>query len=115
MYCVHAGPPSAPRNPSVSDVTNTTMFLQWESPLDDGNRSDLFYTISHNICNISYNLNGTSYLLENLIPFVEYEIYITADNGVSSQDPSTVNRSTNVPVMTKEGGKYSLYVGINNN
>ena len=115
MYCVHAGPPSAPRNPSASDVTNTTVFLQWESPLDDGNRSDLFYTISHNICNISYNANGTSYLLENLIPFVDYEIYITADNGVSSQDPSTVNRSTNVPVMTKEGGKYSLYVGINNN
>ena len=47
----------------------------------------------------------TSFLLENLIPFVGYEIYVTADNGVSSQDPSIIKRSVTVPVMTMEGGK----------
>ena len=102
---VYTGPPSAPFNLSASDVTNTTVFLEWESPLDDGNRSDLFYTISHNISSDSYNTMNTTFLLENLIPFVAYEIYITADNGLSSQDPSIINRSITAPVMTKEGGK----------
>ena len=102
---MYTGPPSAPRNLSASSITNTTVFLEWESPLDDGNRSDLFYTISHNISNDSYNTMDTGFLLENLIPFVGYEIYVTADNGVSSQDPSIIKCSVTVPVMTMEGGK----------
>ena len=105
---MYTGPPSAPLNLSASDVTNTMVFLKWETPLDNGNRSDLSYTISYNISSDSYNTRDTSFLLENLIPFVAYEIYITADNGVSSQDPAIVNRTVTVPVTTIEGGKYGL-------
>ena len=105
---MYIGSPSAPRdlNTSRSGVTNTTVFLQWDNPLDDGNRSDLFYTISENISNSSYITNTTSFALENLIPFVYYEIQVTAENGVSSQDSSVENRSVTLSVMTLEGSMY---------
>ena len=105
---MYIGSPSAPRdlNTSRSGVTNTTVFLQWDNPLDDGNRSDLFYTISENISNSSYTTNTTNFVLENLIPFVYYEIQVTAENGVSSQDPSVENRSVTLSVMTLEGDMY---------
>ena len=105
-YSMYIGPPSAPCDLNTSDVTNTTVFLQWDNPLDDGNRSDLFYTISENISNSSYTTNTTSFALENLIPFVYYEIQVIAENGVSSQDPSVENRSVTLSVMTLEGGMY---------
>ena len=81
------------------------MSLQWDRPLYDGNRSDLFYTISENMSNSSYDTNTTSFVLENLIPFVYYEIRVTAENGVSSQDPSVEHRNVTISVMTLEGGK----------
>ena len=102
---MYTGPPSAPRNIRYSDVTNTTVFLQWEIPFDDGNRSDLFYTISENVSSMSYTTTYTRFLLENLIPFVYYEIYVTADNEVSSQDPAVTIRTVFVSVMTMEGSK----------
>ena len=79
------------------------MSLQWEDPLDNGNRSDLFYTISMNASNNSSTTNTTSIVLEDLIPFVHYEIRVTAENGVSLQDPSVENRSATISVMTMEG------------
>ena len=99
------GPPSAPHDLSASDLTDTTVFLQWSSSLDDGNRSDLFYTISENVSSISYITVNTSFLLENLIPFVYYEIRVTADNGVSSQDPTADERTVSVQIMTMEGSE----------
>ena len=101
-----SGPPSAPCNLNTSDITNTTVSLQWDDALDDGNCSDLFYTISGNISNISYDTNTTTFTLENLIPFVYYEIRVTAENGVSSQDPWVKNRSLTISVMTLEGSTY---------
>ena len=104
----YIGPPSVPLSLNTSDVTNTTVSLQWDDPLDDGNRSDLFYTISENISNTDYTTNITSFLLENLIPFVYYEIRVTAENEVSSQDPSVENRTVAMSVMTLEGSKQPL-------
>ena len=106
----YVGPPSAPRNLNHFDVTNTTVFLQWDYPLDNGNRLDLFYTISENISNVNYDATNTSFLLENLIPFVNYEIRVTADNGVSSQDPDIDKRTVSVQIMTKEGSTYVVVV-----
>ena len=102
---MYTGPPSAPRNLRTSDVTNTTVFLQWESPLDDGNRSGLFYSISENVSNISYTTTRNRFLLENMIPFVYYEIYVTANDEVSRQDPAVIIRTVFVSVMTMEGSK----------
>ena len=39
-----------------------------------------------------------------LLPFVSYEIRVTADNGVSSQDDNEEGRTLNISIMTLEGG-----------
>ena len=41
------GPPSAPLNLTVSNVTNTSVVLSWLPPEDDGGRniSEIYYTV----------------------------------------------------------------------
>ena len=102
---VHTGPPSAPHNLNVLNVTNTTVFLQWDSPLDNGNRLDLFYTISQNISSITYTTTNTTFLLEDLLPFTYYEVHVTAGNGVSSQDNAVNDRTISVQVVTSQISK----------
>jgi len=102
---LYSGPPSAPINLTISDVTNTTAFLEWGAALDAGNRTDLFYTISTNVTGTVYNTTDTSFELDTLIPFVMYEISVTADNGVSSQDEDgRASRTLSVLASTDEGG-----------
>ena len=115
-HIISIGPPSAPRNLIASNVTNTTVFLQWDAPLDDGNRFDLFYTITENVSNISYDTINTNFLLENLLPLTYYDIYVTADNGVSLQDPVIDYRTVSVQIMTSKciiSTKYAgSYMGV---
>ena len=104
-YCFTAGPPSAPQNIAVSNVTNTSVFIMWEAPEDDGNRTDLFYTISHNVTVDIFNTTSTNITLTGLIPFVSYELRVTADNGVSSQDDDNIDiRTVTISIMTEGGG-----------
>ena len=100
-----SGPPSAPHNLTISNVTNTTAVLEWEAALDDGDRSDLFYTISTNVSSANYITTDTNFTLDTLIPFVFYEISVTSGNGVSSQDiDGRDNRTLSVFANTDEGG-----------
>ncbi|XP_065890002.1 ephrin type-B receptor 3-like isoform X2 [Dysidea avara] len=102
MRCTR--PPSAPRNLTISNVTNTTAVLEWEAALDDGDRSDLIYTISTNVSSANYTTSDTNFTLDTLIPFVFYEISVTAGNGVSSQDiDGRDNRTLSVFANTDEG------------
>ena len=45
-------------------------------------------------------------MLTGLIPFVYYELRVTADNGVSSQDNNINVRTVTISIMTKGGGNY---------
>jgi len=85
-HSIIVGAPSAPENVSVSNITDTSLIIMWDTPLDDGGRSDTFYTITQNVTDIVYTTTGTSIMLTGLIPSVYYGLRITADNGVSSQD-----------------------------
>ena len=98
------GPPSAPQNIAVSDVTNTSVIIMWEAPQDIGDRTDLFYSISHNVTDDTFNTTSTNIMLTGLIPFVYYELHVTADNGVSSQDNNTNARTVTISIMTEGGG-----------
>ena len=80
----------------------------WEAPEDNGNRSDLFYSISHNVTDEVFNTTSTNMTLTGLIPFVYYELRVTADNGVSSQDNNVNARTVNISIMTEGGGDYIL-------
>ena len=76
----------------------------WQAPVDNGNRSDIFYTISQNVTSTTFNTTDTSITLTGLTPFVYYEIRVTADNGVSSQSNDVKNRSETFPILTLPGG-----------
>jgi len=77
----------------------------WDAPLDDGDRSDTFYTVIQNVTDMVYATNNTSIMLTDLIPSVYYGLRITTDNGVSSQDSNVEIRTVNIPtVMTLKGG-----------
>ena len=102
------GPPSAPQNIGASDVTNTSVIIMWEAPQDNGNRTDLFYSISHNVTDDVFNTTSTNMMLTGLIPFVYYELRVTADNGVSSQDNNTNARTVTISIMTEGGGNFCL-------
>lgn len=82
----------------------------WEASINNGGRSDLIYTISQNVTNDIVTTADTSITLTGLIPFVHYEIRVTADNGVSSQDGNREGRTLNIIIMTLEGGDYNLCV-----
>ena len=109
-----AGPPSAPQNIAVSDVTNTSVIIMWEAPRDNGSRTDLFYSISHNVTDDVFNTTSTNIMLTGLIPFVYYELRVTADNGVSSQDNNINARTVTISIMTEGGGNLYLseYVSV---
>ena len=105
IYLQYIGPPSAPRDLTALLVTNTTVSLLWSRAVYEGDDRDLFYIISNNVSNSSYVTNVTSFLLENLIPFVYYEIHVTADNGMPSQDSTIDDRTVSVQIMTMEGSE----------
>ena len=78
----------------------------WEAPQDNGDRTDLFYSISHNVTDDIFNTTSTNMMLTGLVPFVYYELRVTADNGVSSQDNNINPRTVTISIMTEEGGSY---------
>ena len=78
----------------------------WEASTDNGNRADLIYTITQNVTDDIVTTASTSITLMGLLPFVSYEIRVTADNGVSSQDGNEEGRTLNISIMTLEGGNY---------
>ena len=47
VHVTNLGPPSAPLNLTVSNVTNTSVVLSWLPPEDDGGRniSEIYYTV----------------------------------------------------------------------
>ena len=72
----------------------------------NGDRTDLFYSISHNVTDDVFNTTSTNMMLTGLVPFVYYELRVTADNGVSSQDNNINARTVTISVMTEEGGNF---------
>jgi len=77
----------------------------WEAPEDNGGRTDLFYTISHSVTGDIFNTTSTNITLTGLISFVSYELRVTADNGVSSQDDDNIDlRTVIISIMTERGG-----------
>ena len=80
------------------------MFIIWEASTDNGNRLDLIYTITQNVTDDIVTTANTNITLMGLIPFVSYEIRVTADNGVSSQDGNEEGRTLSISIMTLEGG-----------
>uniref|UniRef100_A0ABK0LLV7 receptor protein-tyrosine kinase n=1 Tax=Rattus norvegicus TaxID=10116 RepID=A0ABK0LLV7_RAT len=124
------GPPSAPRN-AISNVNETSVFLEWIPPADTGGRKDVSYYIACKKCNshagvceecgghVRYlpqqiGLKNTSVMMADLLAHTNYTFEIEAVNGVSDLSPGTrqyvsVNVTTNQaapsPVTNVKKGK----------
>ncbi|XP_054058286.1 ephrin type-A receptor 5 isoform X10 [Rissa tridactyla] len=114
MACTR--PPSAPRS-AISNVNETSVFLEWIPPADTGGRKDVSYYIACKKCNshsglceacgghVRYlpqqtGLKNTSVMMVDLLAHTNYTFEIEAVNGVSDQNPEarqfvSVNVTTN--------------------
>nr|DBA33631.1 TPA: hypothetical protein GDO54_001283 [Pyxicephalus adspersus] len=92
-------PPSAPRN-LIYSMKQTTLVLEWNSPLDTGGRGDLMYNVFCDRCFITFQqcepcgssigyvpqqigLVERTVTLVNLLPHMNYTIRVESVNGVS--------------------------------
>ncbi|KAK3583424.1 hypothetical protein CHS0354_040400 [Potamilus streckersoni] len=89
-------PPSAPRDLIIAEVTDMTVTLRWNSPVDTGGRTDITYRIECPDCGSNVmvspkqkGFNTTSATLSNLTPSTTYKIIIYAENGVSIYNQNT--------------------------
>ncbi len=112
LPCLNTEPPSAPQNLTVVNITNTSVFLTWEAPSSNGGRSDaeLEYQLSYQRTDGSESepqiygrVSGTEGEITGLAPFTEYTVFVSAENGVSSQATNASGRTASVTIMTEEG------------
>lgn len=121
------GPPSAPRS-AISNVNETSVFLEWIPPADTGGRKDVSYYIACKKCNshsglceacgshVRYlpqqsGLKNTSVMMVDLLAHTNYTFEIEAVNGVSSQSPAA-RQFVSVNVTTNQAGKCNCTDGI---
>lgn len=120
------GPPSAPRS-AISNVNETSVFLEWIPPADTGGRKDVSYYIACKKCNshsglceacgghVRYlpqqtGLKNTSVMMVDLLAHTNYTFEIEAVNGVSDQNRGT-RQFVSVNVTTNQAGKWIFNLG----
>ncbi|XP_075059777.1 ephrin type-A receptor 5 isoform X3 [Mixophyes fleayi] len=123
-------PPSAPRN-AISNINETSVFLEWMFPSDTGGRKDVCYNIVCKKCNsisgmceecgihVRYipqqtGLRNTSVMVIDLQAHTNYTFEIEAENGVSELSPGsrqcvslnvTTNQAAPSPITHVKKGK----------
>uniref|UniRef100_A0A6I8Q5Y1 receptor protein-tyrosine kinase n=1 Tax=Xenopus tropicalis TaxID=8364 RepID=A0A6I8Q5Y1_XENTR len=127
MSCTR--PPSAPRN-AISNINETSVFLEWMFPSDTGGRKDVFYNIVCKKCNslsspceecgmhVRYipqqtGLKNTSVMVIDLQAHTNYTFEIEAENGVSELSPGFrqyvfVNVTTNQAAFAATGDQSQI-------
>ncbi|XP_077158644.1 ephrin type-A receptor 5 isoform X4 [Paroedura picta] len=128
MACTR--PPSAPRS-AISNVNETSVFLEWIPPADTGGRKDVSYYIACKKCSwhsgqceacgghVRYlpqqsGLRNTSVMMADLLAHTNYTFEIEALNGVSGQSAAarqfvsvnvTTNQAAPSPITNVKKGK----------
>ncbi|CAH1798182.1 unnamed protein product [Owenia fusiformis] len=104
---VKPGPPGRP----VVSVLNDTANVTWTPPQDDGGAKVTSYNIemrrsdnynnTWKLVNTDMCVLGTSYLLEGLTSFVNYEVRIVATNEVGTGEPSQPSEIFRIVTVVK--------------
>ncbi|XP_078532370.1 ephrin type-A receptor 5 isoform X2 [Lissotriton helveticus] len=128
MACTR--PPTAPRN-AISNINETSVFLEWIPPADTGGRKDVAYNIVCKMCtahssqceecgsHVRYlpmqsSLKNTSVMVVDLLAHTNYTFEIEAENGVSELSPGgrqfvslnvTTNQAAPSPISLVKKGK----------
>ncbi|XP_038585906.1 ephrin type-A receptor 5-like, partial [Micropterus salmoides] len=116
MACTH--PPSAPRN-AISNVNETSVFLEWSVPMETGGRKDVRYNI---LCrrvlpdgrgleecgpNVRFlprrvGLSNTSVMVADLQSHTNYSFLLEAVNGVSELAKDHAKQYVSLNVTTNQ-------------
>ena len=96
-----------------TSVTSTSISVTWSAPADLGGRSDLYYKVEISdpdklgVYNTTYWGNESkSVKFEDLRPCTEYCVRVTAENGVSDQDPDGAEgRRETRCIQTQQGSE----------
>lgn len=115
-----SGPPSAPRN-AISNVNETSVFLEWSVPMETGGRKDVRYNI---LCrqvlpdgrgleecgpNVRFlprrvGLSNTSVMVADLQSHTNYSFLLEAVNGVSELAKDHAKQYVSLNVTTNQAG-----------
>lgn len=115
-----SGPPSAPRN-AISNVNETSVFLEWSIPMETGGRKDVRYNI---LCrrvlpdgrgleecgpNVRFlprrvGLSNTSVMVADLQSHTNYSFLLEAVNGVSELAKDHAKQYVSLNVTTNQAG-----------
>lgn len=120
--CTLSGPPSAPRN-AISNVNETSVFLEWSIPTETGGRKDVRYNI---LCrrvlpdgrgleecgpNVRFlprrvGLSNTSVMVADLQSHTNYSFLLEAVNGVSELARDHAKQYVSLNVTTNQAGEW---------
>ena len=110
-----ASPSAVVSSPNTSQ-SDTTITISWKRP-GDGGRNDLYYIIEYRPqCSLGRFIRASrredtgvmnyTYTIRNLEPDTNYLITVTAENGVSDQEPDLRGtRTVEIQALTREGRK----------
>ena len=106
--------PSLAQNVNLIVRRNTTVVVGWEPPLSNGGRNDIYYVVKYREVGslgpftTAGHTSESPFTVHGLKPVTQYYIRITAENGVSDQEPGSQDeRTTEIVVVTREGSKLS--------
>ncbi|XP_041447051.1 ephrin type-A receptor 5 isoform X2 [Xenopus laevis] len=123
MSCTR--PPSAPRN-AISNINETSVFLEWMFPSDTGGRKDVFYNLVCKKCNSNTSpceecgmhvryipqqtgLRNTSVMVIDLQAHTNYTFEIEAKNGVSELSSGS-RQYVSVSVTTNQAAPSTISI-----
>ncbi|KAJ8664784.1 hypothetical protein QAD02_006446 [Eretmocerus hayati] len=94
------GPPSYPYDVIISDVTNSTMYIEWKRPVEKNGVINEYEVYYNNVKKIVNEIEGSepNVTLTGLIPHEEYEIRVAACTVKCSEKSEPVYASTKIGV-----------------
>jgi len=106
-------PPSLTQNVNPIVRRNTTVVVGWDRRLSDGGRpTDVYYVVKYRKVGslgpftTAGQTSESPFTIQGLKPVTRYIIRITAENGVSDQEPGSQDeRTTEIVVVTRGGSK----------
>lgn len=123
--CHFVEPPSPPRN-AISNVNETSVFLEWSAPEETGGRKDVNYNIlckkistdlgHYESCgsHVRYlpqrtGLRNTSVMVVDLLAHTNYTFEVEASNGVSELTPP-LRQFVMLNVTTNQAGEQIFHL-----
>ena len=113
---LHAASPGPPGTVLCSEVTGTSVRVQWTPPTFLGDRTDTNYIVEYQAISSVDNfiasppVSDTTYTIPRLEPITQYRVKVYSDNGVSNKDTRPGIRATRMSqtvCVTGEGGMFT--------